>query len=113
MSVLNHTHQYVLMKINRFETKMYNQEPVYKCNDPKCSHWAPYSMVINKLSRCGKCGQTEFILTRQKLRHRSKISPYTAIPVADCCSKSEKAKEQRRIRTIMDEVLGHSMGNLG
>lgn len=113
MAALNHIHTYVLYKVNRSTIKMQNGEVLYKCADPRCTHFAPYSAVIDKMSKCSKCGQTEIILTRDVLRHRSKIYPYTARPVGPCCSKSKEATQARNIRNILDATLGESVSQVG
>lgn len=113
MAGKNHVHQYVLYKVNRFETKMANGEVLYKCADPRCSHYAPYSAVLGKMSRCGQCGQTEIILTRELLNTYKERSPYVMIPRGECCSNKTKAKEERRIKNILDSVIGSTMEQVG
>lgn len=85
MPTLEHIHTYV-----RFKKKF------YKCNHPKCTHFALKELILGKESACPSCG-TVFILTREDLKR--------ATPKCKNCSNTKEARRYRTAKTLMDSAI--------
>lgn len=93
MPAVNHTHSYVKMRGRRD----YPNTLWFKCNDPKCTHYAPYKLVLGKASLCFGCGE-EFVLTAADLR-RSK-------PKCLKCSDTKQARIHKTAAAIVNDLFG-------
>ncbi len=111
MPGLNHIHTYVLLRDRKRQPLKYGDDFRYKCADPKCSHTAPYSLVLDKASLCGKCKKTEIILTKDVLRGEFADKPKVT-PTCLACGKSRQAKAYQHAKALAEQFLG-STSQLG
>lgn len=74
--------------LHEYERSQQN-ETVYRCKHPRCSHYQQRHLLVGKEASCGKCHNT-FILTWRALRRKT--------PVCDYCTKSPKAAQLRALR---------------
>jgi hypothetical protein len=79
MPVLKHTHTYGRWKERGGEMN-------YKCLDPQCSHFAPRSLVVGKLTKCSKCTNTLIFDWKQAERAKA------------LCIECQDTKEGRAFR---------------
>lgn len=103
---IKHVHTYILWKRLDRKIEMRDGEPMYKCNNPTCTHVAPYSMVVDKEAYCGKCGKVKIILTKENLRPRNNKGKFKLIPTCLNCGNSKEAREYQATKKIADTVLG-------
>jgi len=90
---IHFTHEYERSKSNK---------EIYRCLHPKCTHYKKREFLIGKEAICHKCKNT-FILTLIQLKNK--------IPVCDYCTKSPKAQELKRARTLVEGDLNLSILN--
>lgn len=99
MAVLKHIHTYVLWQDYKRRPVLRAGEYQYKCADPGCTHYMTYSMVLGKLSLCGKCRRNEITLTKEML------SGKRVTPVCLECSKSKLGQAHRQAKEIVADVF--------
>lgn len=105
MPSLKHIHTYVRYQgLNKKPIRQAGQL-LYKCADPLCTHFAPYSMVIGKMSICSedKC-INQFVLTN---RHLERVKP-------KCLSHSStrEAREYQHAKELANKYLSN-LGDQG
>jgi len=89
MPSLKHTHSYV-----RYGKK---RSSPYKCNDPKCTHYAPKALILGKETLCPECRQTVFILTVEDLKR--------VVPKCKNCSNTQDARLYRQAKSILEDMV--------
>lgn len=98
MPALKHTHSYVRMKeYGRKDKRTKSGELVFKCNDPRCTSFAPRSMVLGKMSLCPSCGVNEFKLDHDALAR--------VTPKCPACRNTKEGKQIQAARNIVQELL--------
>lgn len=80
--IKQHTHTYVRMSKDTF-----------KCDDPKCTHFAHRALVLGKESICAVCHDQVIILDKNSLRR--------ARPRCIQCSNTDEAKKIRERASIL------------
>lgn len=86
MPAIQHTHSY---------SKSKTRKDWWKCDHPRCTHWASKEAVEGKLSLC-PCGR-EFVMDYDAMLRRR--------PKCLMCSTSKKAKEFQAVQTLAASIL--------
>lgn len=94
---LNHVHTYVRQQTVNRKPVIRDNELMFKCNHPDCSHYAPYSLVIGKRSICAVCHEHELILTNRDLERVK--------PRCHMCSNTKDARNMRKAHDVAANLL--------
>lgn len=101
MPALKHTHQYVKWQRaagnNRIPI-LRQGEQAYKCADPNCTHFAPKSMVLGKMTKCNSC-PNEFVMDTYAIQRTEPQCLY--------CRQTKEGETSRAAKAIVEDVLSN------
>jgi hypothetical protein len=97
-SVVNHVHTYVKLKKQKIRGRIGSSdilrdgEKMFKCDDPECTHIAPYSQVVGKKSICAVCHKEEIILDWRALERTR--------PRCIMCANTKEARDYKKGKAL-------------